>query len=125
MEDRAQVIASYQALSTAGIPVSDGIIRSYAGVYDGHNGARAAEHACDRCLFQRIVVANLEPTSFGALFNDRVQRKSSSSLQIDTFTPFFVTSRQMQSCLHCCDTCSCQQACQMGLSSWECVKAQV
>lgn len=41
MEDRHTVIASYS-------PSADGISRSFAAVYDGHNGARAAEHCSSR-----------------------------------------------------------------------------
>ncbi|KAK9794905.1 hypothetical protein WJX73_003566 [Symbiochloris irregularis] len=48
MEDYAQVIASFQLVNRAGATVSDGVVRSFAGVFDGHNGALAAEHACRR-----------------------------------------------------------------------------
>lgn len=41
MEDRHTVVASYR-------PAMDGISCSFAGVYDGHNGAKAAEHCCSR-----------------------------------------------------------------------------
>ncbi|KAL3144636.1 hypothetical protein ABBQ38_001995 [Trebouxia sp. C0009 RCD-2024] len=41
MEDRQTVVASYS-------PAADGISRSFAGVYDGHNGDEAAELCCNR-----------------------------------------------------------------------------
>lgn len=41
MEDRHTVVASYS-------PVADGVSRSWAGVYDGHNGDEAAELCCNR-----------------------------------------------------------------------------
>ena len=41
MEDRHTVIASYS-------PAADGVSRSFAAVYDGHNGDEAAEFCCNR-----------------------------------------------------------------------------
>ena len=57
MEDRHIVIASYQPHSGSGAPLSDGVVRSFAAVFDGHNGCNAAEHACNRCVPQvRVLV---------------------------------------------------------------------
>lgn len=44
MEDRHTVVPSYT-------PALDAICRSFAGVYDGHNGAKAAEHCCSRWVW--------------------------------------------------------------------------
>lgn len=48
MEDRHTVINSYQPRTSSGQTIQDGIFRAYAAVFDGHNGASAAEHAADR-----------------------------------------------------------------------------
>ncbi|MEW5306475.1 MAG: hypothetical protein WDW36_008937 [Sanguina aurantia] len=49
MEDRHTVVASLRLLSPAGLPLlDDGVQRSLAAVYDGHNGSRAAELAASR-----------------------------------------------------------------------------
>ncbi|GAB4815687.1 hypothetical protein N2152v2_002733 [Parachlorella kessleri] len=48
MEDRHTVVASLFPLSSTGVPIQDGVARCFAAVYDGHNGALAAEHAADR-----------------------------------------------------------------------------
>lgn len=45
MEDRYTVIPDFQPLMPSGGRVSDGVGRSFAGVYDGHNGSAAAEAA--------------------------------------------------------------------------------
>ncbi|KAK9829310.1 hypothetical protein WJX72_005079 [[Myrmecia] bisecta] len=48
MEDRHTIIPSFQPTSASGGHISDGVYRSFAGIYDGHNGAKAAEHCCAR-----------------------------------------------------------------------------
>ncbi|KAK9914952.1 hypothetical protein WJX75_002812 [Coccomyxa subellipsoidea] len=48
MEDRHVIIANYQPTGTQGAHDSDGIPRSYAAVFDGHNGSQSAEEACSR-----------------------------------------------------------------------------
>ena len=48
MEDRYTIISSYTPLSFTSQPMPDDIVRSYAAVFDGHNGTKAAEHACAR-----------------------------------------------------------------------------
>lgn len=45
MEDRYTVIPDFQPLAMGGSRISDGVGRSFAGVYDGHNGSGAAEAA--------------------------------------------------------------------------------
>ncbi|KAI3439041.1 hypothetical protein D9Q98_001451 [Chlorella vulgaris] len=48
MEDRHTIINSYEPRTSLGKAVQDGVFRAYASVFDGHNGASAAEHAADR-----------------------------------------------------------------------------
>ena len=48
MEDRTTIVSSFVPLSSSGQPLPDGISRSFAAVYDGHNGAQAADHASSR-----------------------------------------------------------------------------
>jgi hypothetical protein len=48
MEDRHTVVASFVPLGAAGLPLNDGVYRSFAGVYDGHNGAKSAEECAAR-----------------------------------------------------------------------------
>lgn len=48
MEDRHVIIASFCPQSSAGQPLHDGVHRSYAAIFDGHNGERAAEVAASR-----------------------------------------------------------------------------
>ena len=48
MEDRYTIISSYTPLSFTSQAMPDDIVRSYAAVFDGHNGTKAAEHACAR-----------------------------------------------------------------------------
>eukprot|EP00798_Chlamydomonas_sp_ICE-L_P014653 gene14653-20687_t len=43
MEDRHTVVQSLRPLSITGQPINDGVERSFASVYDGHNGSRSAE----------------------------------------------------------------------------------
>jgi serine/threonine protein phosphatase PrpC len=47
MEDRHTVIANYQVGGSGGL-AADGILRSFAAIYDGHNGAQTAEEASSR-----------------------------------------------------------------------------
>mmetsp|Transcript_48810 Transcript_48810/g.156340 ORF Transcript_48810/g.156340 Transcript_48810/m.156340 type:complete len:317 (+) Transcript_48810:291-1241(+) len=48
MEDCHAVVASYQPANGYGVPIDDGVLRTFCGVYDGHNGAKAAQHAAQR-----------------------------------------------------------------------------
>lgn len=48
MEDRHTIVSSLLPLSSTHVPLQDGVPRSFAAVYDGHNGAMAAEHAAER-----------------------------------------------------------------------------
>ncbi|KAL4428565.1 hypothetical protein ABPG77_008877 [Micractinium sp. CCAP 211/92] len=48
MEDRHTIVSSFQPRTTTGSTVQDGVYRAYAAVFDGHNGASAAEHVADR-----------------------------------------------------------------------------
>ena len=51
MEDRHTVVAAFQPRSATGQPLAagdGGVLRAYASVFDGHNGAAAAEHAAKR-----------------------------------------------------------------------------
>lgn len=48
MEDRHTIISSFQPSTSSGHLIQDGVFRAYAAVFDGHNGASAAEHAADR-----------------------------------------------------------------------------
>lgn len=45
MEDRHTIIPDYRPAG----PADDAVLRSYAAVFDGHNGAESAEHAASRC----------------------------------------------------------------------------
>ena len=45
MEDRHTIIADYMLAG----PADDAVPRSYAAVFDGHNGVDSAEHASSRC----------------------------------------------------------------------------
>ncbi|BDA43649.1 Protein phosphatase 2C homolog 3 [Coccomyxa sp. Obi] len=48
MEDRHTIVANYSPTATGGLPDSDGVLRSYAAVFDGHNGSQSAEEAASR-----------------------------------------------------------------------------
>lgn len=48
MEDRHTIIDEYYPLSSTGSAIKDDVPRCFAGVYDGHNGSFAADHAADR-----------------------------------------------------------------------------
>ena len=62
MEDRHTIIANYQPATTGGSAVADaGVLRSFAAVYDGHNGSQTAEEACSRCCSTSATV--LKPIS--------------------------------------------------------------
>ncbi|PSC75687.1 serine threonine phosphatase [Micractinium conductrix] len=47
-EDRHTIVSSFQPCTSTGQPVQDGVYRAYAAVFDGHNGASAADHVADR-----------------------------------------------------------------------------
>ena len=49
MEDRSAVVASFTPQSAAGGPMRDGVLRSFAAIYDGHNGALSATYCSTRC----------------------------------------------------------------------------
>ena len=49
MEDRSAVVASFTPQSAAGGPMRDGVLRSFAAIYDGHNGAHSATYCSTRC----------------------------------------------------------------------------
>lgn len=55
MEDRHVTIPTYQAVNEGNRPVEDGVVRTYAAVFDGHNGAQAADIAC--CQLHRLLAA--------------------------------------------------------------------
>eukprot|EP00891_Asterochloris_glomerata_P003379 jgi/Astpho2/3379/Aster-x1143 len=48
MEDRSAVVASFTPQSAAGGPMRDGVLRSFAAIYDGHNGAHSATYCSTR-----------------------------------------------------------------------------
>lgn len=48
MEDRHVIVANYCPTGTGGMPNPDGVLRSYAAVFDGHNGSQSAEEAASR-----------------------------------------------------------------------------
>ena len=54
MEDRHTIVASYKTIGSGGTYLDDGVMRSFAAVYDGHNGSKAAEEASARCLSQHL-----------------------------------------------------------------------
>ncbi len=45
MEDRHTIVANYAPTGAAAASADAGILRSFAGVYDGHNGSQTAEEA--------------------------------------------------------------------------------
>jgi hypothetical protein len=49
MEDCHTVVRNFKPLGPGGVPMEDGVLRTFAGLYDGHNGIKAAEHANSRC----------------------------------------------------------------------------
>ena len=49
MEDRHTIVANFQPSGAAASASDAGALRSFAGVYDGHNGAQTAEEAAARC----------------------------------------------------------------------------
>jgi hypothetical protein len=49
MEDCHTVVRNFKPLGPGGAPLDDGLLRTFAGLYDGHNGIKAAEHANSRC----------------------------------------------------------------------------
>lgn len=48
MEDCHTVVRNFKPLGPGGVPLEDGVLRTFAGVYDAHNGIKAAEHASTR-----------------------------------------------------------------------------
>ena len=48
MEDRHIIVEAMVPRGSSGAPMQDDTLRSYAAVYDGHNGTLAADHAADR-----------------------------------------------------------------------------
>ncbi|CAL5221222.1 g3373 [Coccomyxa viridis] len=48
MEDRHTILANYEPTGTAVAAAEAGVLRSFAGVYDGHNGSQTAEEAAAR-----------------------------------------------------------------------------
>ncbi|CAL8468404.1 g7944 [Coccomyxa elongata] len=48
MEDRHIIVANYCPTGAGGKPDPDGVLRSYAAVFDGHNGSQSAEEAASR-----------------------------------------------------------------------------
>ncbi len=48
MEDRHTIVANYSPIGRGGFPEPDGVLRSYAAVFDGHNGSLSAEEAASR-----------------------------------------------------------------------------
>ncbi|CAK0781692.1 hypothetical protein CVIRNUC_005447 [Coccomyxa viridis] len=48
MEDRHTIVANFQPSGAAASALDAGVLRSFAGVYDGHNGAQTAEEAAAR-----------------------------------------------------------------------------
>ncbi len=48
MEDRHCIVQCLRPLSASGQPLQDGVQRSLAAIYDGHNGTRAADTAASR-----------------------------------------------------------------------------
>jgi hypothetical protein len=48
MEDRHTIVPAFALHGAGGRALQDGVPRAYAGVFDGHNGACAADHAADR-----------------------------------------------------------------------------
>lgn len=50
MEDRHTILANYEPTGTAVAAAEAGVLRSFAGVYDGHNGSQTAEEAAARYI---------------------------------------------------------------------------
>lgn len=57
MEDRHTVVTSFHPLGRGGVPCPDGVNRSFAAVYDGHNGSRAAEECSSRSFPQFVTLS--------------------------------------------------------------------
>ena len=54
MEDRHTIVANFQPSGPAASAMDAGVQRSFAGVYDGHNGAQTAEEAAARCALKPL-----------------------------------------------------------------------
>lgn len=52
MEDRHTIVANYEPSGAAAAAADAGVPRSFAGVYDGHNGSQTAEEAAARCIMR-------------------------------------------------------------------------
>ena len=50
MEDRHTILANYEPTGAAAAAADAGVLRSFAGVYDGHNGSQTAEEAAARYI---------------------------------------------------------------------------
>ncbi|EFN51693.1 hypothetical protein CHLNCDRAFT_139942 [Chlorella variabilis] len=74
MEDRHTLINSFQPRTSSGQAVQDGVFRAYAAVFDGHNGASAAEHAADRLHHEEERVAAALVHSFEAVDKEIMMR---------------------------------------------------
>ena len=61
MEDRHTIISAFTPLSFASAPLPDGVERSFAAIYDGHNGSKAAEYACSQVRSQPQATVALPP----------------------------------------------------------------
>ena len=48
MEDRHTILANYAPTGAAATAADAGVLRSFAGVYDGHNGSQTDEEAAAR-----------------------------------------------------------------------------
>ena len=50
------MVASFTPQSAAGGPMRDGVLRSFAAIYDGHNGAHSATYCSTRCSTRENVL---------------------------------------------------------------------
>ena len=60
MEDRHTIVANFEPTGDAASAADPGVLRSFAGVYDGHNGSQTAEEAAARCSWP----SSMSPGSF-------------------------------------------------------------
>ena len=62
MEDRHTIVANFEPTGDAASAADPGVLRSFAGVYDGHNGSQTAEEAAARCSWpSKHVFGKLQP----------------------------------------------------------------
>lgn len=59
MEDRHTILANYEPTGAAAAAADAGVLRSFAGVYDGHNGSQTAEEAAARYNLARPVIGKV------------------------------------------------------------------